>query len=224
MIDKRINIFTGHFGSGKTEISVNFAANLIKEGLKTAIVDLDIVNPYFRTAVVQKKMEKAGVRVIVPRYANTNVDIPALPAEINSLFEDKSLWVVFDTGGDDIGAKALGRYKSEIVENGYDMYVVVNTNRPFTDTKEKIIKMISDIEEASRLRATKLVNNTHLLGETKIDQIIKGNELVMEVSESIGIPVGFTAYMPKNSDDAEIMRQDFDKILLLDKMIKLPWE
>ncbi len=221
---KKINIFTGHFGSGKTEVSVNFALNMKNSGYKTAIVDLDIVNPYFRTADVKDELEKQGIHVIVPPFANTNVDVPALPAEINSLFEDNSVWSVFDVGGDDIGAKALGRYRQEIINEGYDMYVVVNTNRPFTDTKEKISSLIYELENASRLKVTKLVNNTNLLQDTTAEDLEKGYKILNKVSEFTGLPIGFTAFVSEAIEGTEYINESFGKILLLDKKIKLPWE
>lgn len=224
MLSERINIFTGHFGSGKTEVSINYAMNLLRAGYKTAIVDLDIVNPYFRTADVKDKLKEMGIHVIVPPYANTNVDIPALPAEINTLFENKSFSVVFDVGGDNIGATALGRYKQDIIENGYDMFIVVNTNRPFTDTQEKIKRAVYEIEEASRLKATKLVNNTNLMEDTTIQDILRSQEILMEVAQSLTIPLSFTAFLPKRKDEVKIIEQNIENVLLLEKMIKLPWE
>ncbi len=104
MFNKRINIFTGHFGSGKTEVAVNYAFEMARTGQRTAIVDLDIVNPFFRTADAKQKLENSGIKVVLPMYANTNVDVPALPAEINTLFERKDFKLVFDVGGDDLGS------------------------------------------------------------------------------------------------------------------------
>jgi hypothetical protein len=134
MFDRRITIFTGHFGSGKTEVAVNYALQTAERGKKTAIVDLDIVNPFFRTADVRNMLEDKGIKVVTPVYANTNVDVPSLPAEINTMFEDRSYSVVLDVGGDDLGARAVSRYKEQIAGEDHIHYFVVNTRRPKTNT------------------------------------------------------------------------------------------
>ncbi len=152
MTDKRISIFTGHFGSGKSEVSVNFAIKLPQLKNKVAVVDLDIVNPYFRAVDAKKLLLDNNIKVVSPMYANTNVDVPALPPEINSLFEDRSYNVVFDVGGDDLGARALARYNEELLNEGYEMYLVVNTKRQDTNTDSKIIQMAKEIEYASKLK------------------------------------------------------------------------
>jgi hypothetical protein len=169
MPDKRINIFIGHFGSGKTEVAVNYALKLVKANPKTCIVDLDIVNPYFRTADAKIQLEEKGIWVILPMYANTNVDVPALPPEMNSIFEKKQYSTVFDVGGEDIGAKVISRYREDILKDSYELFAVINVKRPMTETADRIEKMIYELEEASRIKITKLVNNTNLLDETTID-------------------------------------------------------
>lgn len=222
MYERRINLFTGHFGSGKTEVAVNFAAQLSARHEKTAIVDFDIVNPFFRTADAKNELEKKGIHVILPLYANTNVDVPALPGEINMLFERKEYRVVFDVGGDDLGARAVSRYKEDILHDDYEMFFVINTNRPMTDTEEKIEKMIREVEESSRIKVTKLVNNTNLLEETTPDDIIGGNRKICAVSKKLGIPVAFISGLsPVVEAAAKELGMDY---LPLTKMIKLPWQ
>ncbi len=223
MFDKRINIFTGHFGSGKTEVAINFALKLSTLGNKTAIVDFDIVNPFFRTKDAALELEKRGILVIAPRYANTNVDVPALPPEINSLFEKKEYRVVFDVGGDDVGARVLSRYREDILGDDVEMFFVVNTRRPMTDTVEKIEEMIWDIENSSRLKITKLVNNTNILGETTMENVLRGRQLIDEVSEKLGIPVAFTSGF-KDNIGSIVEGNNKGGILYLDKLIKLPWD
>lgn len=222
MFDRRISIFTGHFGSGKTEVAVNYALELASQRNKTAIVDFDIVNPYFRASDARRELESRGIRVIAPLYANTNVDVPALPPELNSLFENKKYKVVFDVGGDDLGAKALSRYNEEILEDDYEMFFVVNTRRPMTDTLEKIEDMLRDIEYSSRLKVTSLVNNTNLLDVTTPEDLMEGQRLIEQVSAKLGIPIGFVSGLK------DIMMQLEGKInsrfLYMDKLIKLPWD
>jgi DNA repair exonuclease SbcCD nuclease subunit len=223
--DKRINIFTGHFGSGKTEVSVNYAIKLIEKGKITAIVDFDIVNPYFRTADVKELLEKKGIWVVTSQYANTNVDVPALPPEINTIFEKKEYTIVLDVGGDEIGARVLSRYREEILKDDYEIFFVVSARRPMTDTAEKIVEVISEIEYSSRLKITKLVNNTNLLDSTEIEDIVEGQRLVEEVSARLNIPIAFT------SGFSEVMKE-YEKgvaahstpLFMMDKLIKLPWE
>ena len=222
MFDKRIRIFTGHFGSGKTEVAVNYAMKLGDMGNKTAIVDFDIVNPYFRTADVKEFLEQKGIYVITPLYANTNVDVPALPGEINTLFERKEYDVVFDVGGDDLGARVLSRYNEEILEEDYEMFFVINIKRPMTDTFLRIEEMIKSIEYSSRLKVTKLVNNTNLLGDTKEKDIIDGIELIEEVSKKLKIPIGFSSYIA--NQPLNIKEKLGTEILELQKLIKLPWD
>lgn len=222
MFDKRINMFTGHFGSGKTEIAVNYALKLSELYKKTCIVDFDIVNPFFRTADAKDELEGRGVQVMLPRYANTNVDVPALPAEINTLLEDKQYHVVFDVGGDDLGARALSRYRDEIAQDSYELFFVVNTKRPMTDTEDKIIEMLYEIEGSSRLKVTRLVNNTNLLQNTEPEDILFGHSLIKKVSEKLDIPIGFTSGFINSIKP--VKAQIGTDILLLDKLIKLPWD
>jgi hypothetical protein len=221
MFDKRINIFTGHFGSGKTEIAVNYVLKMAAVYNKTAIVDFDIVNPFFRTTDVKADLENNNIRVVTPLYANTNVDVPALPSEINTVFENKEYRVVFDVGGDDIGARVLSRYRNEILEDDYEMFFVVNTRRPMTDTKEKIEHMINEIQDSSRLKITKLVNNTNLLDDTTAEDIIEGHTIIEQVSKKLNIPFAFISGYDKPVDAAA--KKLCLESLKLEKLIKLPW-
>ncbi|RXE59707.1 hypothetical protein [Acetivibrio mesophilus] len=222
MFNKRISIFTGHFGSGKTEVSVNYALKLKEQNLNTAIVDFDIVNPFFRTTDAKRELESKGIWVVSPLYANTNVDIPALPAEIYTLFEKKEYNVVFDVGGDDLGARALSRYKDEIENDDYEMYFVINTRRPMTDTVDKIERMICEIEGASRLKVSKLVNNTNLVGKTTVEDVIEGHKMIKELSQKLNIPIAFVSGFREIADEVK-ERENVD-VLYLNGLIKLPWD
>ena len=180
---KRINIFVGHYGSGKTELAVNFA---IKNKVDL-IADLDTVNPYFRTNDAKEILEKSGIRVVAPYYAGTNVDLPSLPPEVYAAFTDNKT-AVLDIGGDDDGAYVLGRFKEYITEENSEVYFVINVLRPETDSADKIIEMIKAIEYASRLKVTYLINNTNLMGETEYSHVEKGEAIVKEVSRLTNIP------------------------------------
>ncbi|GAE90232.1 ATP synthase [Acetivibrio straminisolvens] len=221
MFNKRISIFTGHFGSGKTEVAVNFALKLKEQNIDTAIVDFDIVNPFFRTTDVKQELESKNIWVVSPLYANTNVDVPALPAEIYTLFEKKEYNVVFDVGGDDLGARALSRFKEEIEKDDYEMYFVINTRRPMTDTIEKIEHMILEIESASRLKVSKLVNNTNLVGKTTVEDVIEGHKMIKELSQKLNIPIAFASGFREIAD--EVKKRENAEVLYLNGLIKLPW-
>lgn len=203
MDETNINIFVGHFGSGKTEVAVNFALKSIKNGKKTVLVDLDIINPFFRSAEIKTILEKRGIELIIPNFAGTNIDIPSLSSVIYSVFNRNNTNIIFDVGGDEDGARALGQYKKFFEKSTYKMYYVINTLRPFTTNKENIIELYRKIEEKSRIKITDLINNTNLSYETKVQDILEGKCIVEEVSKIIDIPVAFNSYnkelvIPKN--------------------------
>ena len=187
-------VLTGNYGSGKTEIALNLAYRFSKKE-KTTLVDLDIVNPYFRSGEKAKEMEAAGVRMLMPTYAMTTVDIPALPAEIQSVFEVPADRVLFDVGGDDTGAAALGRYYPSFMKNRSDTAVilVVNCMRPLTGTNEEILEMAERIQNRGRLGIDLMINNTNLAQDTKPEMIEKGEELVLSCAERLGIKTVVTA-------------------------------
>lgn len=221
MSNERINIFTGHFGSGKTEVAVNFALNAAIKMKNVAIVDLDIVNPFFRTADVKDELASKGIWVVTPMYANTNVDVPALPPEMNTLFEKKEYNVILDVGGDDLGARVLARYRDDLISQGYCMYLVVNTRRPMTDTDDKLEQMIYEIEGSSGLKVTKLVNNTNLLEHTRVEDVVEGHSLIKRISDKLDIPIGFVSGFVDLIGGVE--KKVDSEIFPLKKLIKLPW-
>ena len=190
MEHKRLTLFAGHYGSGKTNIAVNYALLLAHEGKKACIADLDIVNPYFRTKDSQKELEAAGIDLISPQYANSNVDLPALPAESYRLVQDKSSYGIMDIGGDDRGAYALGRFVPSILEeNNYRMVFVANACRPLTRTPEDALEVMREIEAACGLRFTDLINNTNLGSETTADTVLAAQGYMEELSRLSGLPV-----------------------------------
>jgi cellulose biosynthesis protein BcsQ len=192
LIDNRLRIFTGHFGSGKTEVSINYAIELSKQKKNTCIVDLDIVNPYFSVREVRPHLESMGIKVISPSIEITTAELSTVPAEVLTAFNNKSYDVVLDIGGDDIGSVVLGQYNRFLIQEPYDMYFVVNTNRPLTSDVNGIIEYINSIERASRLKVSYLINNTNMSYETKVQDIITGQNIIKEVSQKLNIPVRFT--------------------------------
>ena len=216
---KRITVIAGHFGSGKTEFAVNYAMQLRKTYENVVIADMDTVNPYFRTKDAECELKAAGVRVISPEFANTNLDIISIPGEINSVFEDDTIHAVFDIGGDDEGAVVLGMFRKQLELCGYDMFLVVNKNRPFTDTAEHTVEMIRAIETASGLKFTGIVSNTNLLDETTPEIVRDGEKMCETVSKKTGIPLVFVASDKKNS----CLIKNRNKFFNLDFYIKRPF-
>ena len=190
MEHKRLTLFAGHYGSGKTNIAVNYAILLAKEGKSVCIGDLDIVNPYFRTADSAKELENAGVTLISPQFANSNVDLPALPAEAYRLVEDKNIYGIMDIGGDDRGAYALGRYVPAIkAENNYRMVFVANCYRPLTRTPEDALEVMREIEAACGLAFTDIVGNSNLGPETTPQTLLDSVDFMEKLSELSGLPI-----------------------------------
>lgn len=218
----RIRIFTGHFGSGKTEISINYALNLAKQGKKVSLIDLDIVNPYFCVRDLRDELEAQGVRVISANPHFSNAELMVVPAEVLSAFNDKSSEVVFDVGGDDMGAIALGQYNRYFREEGYDMYFVVNNMRPFTSDEQGTEEYIRAVEASSRLKVSYLVSNTNLSYETEIEHIIKGDEGLTELSKKLNIPYKFTVCRKDLVDNIK-GKVHGEEVFGIDIYMKPPW-
>lgn len=191
---KRVTIIAGHYGSGKTNVAVNYALKVAASGKKTSLSDLDIVNPYFRSKDSERVLEEAGIRFISSEYANSNVDVPALPADAYSVTADKTTYAVVDVGGDDRGALALGRYVPEILaEDDYEMLFVINCFRPLTRDAKSTVEVMREIEEAAKMRFTGIINNSNIGDETKAEDVIGSDAYAKEVSEMTGLPVKFTS-------------------------------
>lgn len=190
MDSKRLTLFAGHYGSGKTNIAVNYAFRLADEGKKVCIADLDIVNPYFRTKDSEKELSERGIHLISPQYANSNVDLPALPAESYRLVQDKSIFGIMDIGGDDRGAYALGRFADAIKgEDDYRMAFVVNCYRPLTSNVADTVEMMKEIEAACGIRFNCIVNNSNLGTETTAQTVIDSLSFVDELCRATGLPL-----------------------------------
>ena len=190
MNDKRLTLFAGHYGSGKTNIAVNYAVRLAREGKKVCIADLDIVNPYFRTKDSESELREEGIELISPRFANTNVDLPALPAESYRLVRDKSVYGVMDIGGDDRGAYALGRFADAIAAEGdYRMAFVANCYRPLTNTVEGAMEIMREIEAACGLKFTCIVNNSNLGKETTPETVLDSVKFAEELCAVSELPL-----------------------------------
>lgn len=184
-------VITGHYGSGKSNMAINLALRHYEKAKKNFLIDADIVNPYFRSADSRTLLEKNGIELLAPLYANTNLDIPALPADIQKVFaaDCKAVW---DIGGDDSGAVVLGRYADAIKRDGYEMLYVLNFYRPLTDNTDDMTRLMYDIEQCSGLKCSGLINNSNIGAETSAEDILKTFSEAKAVSEKTGLPVVFT--------------------------------
>lgn len=215
----RLTLVTGHYGTGKTEFSVNLALALAEAGERTALADLDIVNPYFRSRERRELLEAAGVRLIATSQALADADVPALPAELHAVLEDRTVRGVLDIGGDPSGARVLARYRPRIVKEDYRLLYVVNAARPEVRTAERSAEVLRAIETVTGLACTGLVNNTHLCGETTAEDIREGAALAEEVSRLTGIPVACHAAEARFREALK----DLDPFPMEIRM-KKPWE
>lgn len=220
MAEGKVLVHIGHYGSGKTELSLNVALNEARSGKKTALVDLDIVNPFFRSGEQRELLEAAGVKVIAPLFVNKTVEIPALPAEVLSAFTGVYDVAVIDVGGDPAGATALGRYHSELAKADKHVRCVANACRPETATPEGIVEMARLMEARGRIRIDSLVNNTNLAAETTAEVILEGLAVVQAAAEILGMPVEFTA---ARRDLAQRVEAAGVAVLPIDTFIRPVW-
>ena len=198
---KRITIFAGHYGSGKTNVAVNYAIALSDKEKRVSISDLDIVNPYFRSKDSKNVLEEKNIRLISSEFANSNVDTPALPSEAYSITADKDCYAIVDVGGDDRGALALGRFVPEIaLENNYEMLFVINKYRPLTSDVPSTIEVMREIENACKLKFTGIVNNSNIGEETTAKDVINSFQYADEVSKEAQIPIKMTTVSDKIYD------------------------
>lgn len=220
---KRLNLFTGHFGSGKTEIAINYALKLKEQaGIeKVTLVDLDIVNPYFCSRDLTEELNARGIRVISQGKHLANAELMVVTPEVLSAFNQKDHTVIFDIGGDDMGATALGQYNRFFQEEDYEMFFVVNTLRPLTGDALAVKDHLQAIEQAARLKVTKLISNSNLSFETELDQILEGERITRAIGQDLGLPVAFTTV---RRDLAEAAAGAITgEILPIDIYMKPPW-
>ncbi len=187
--NKVIHIFSGHYGSGKTETAISLAKKLRRDGQRVVIVDLDTVNPYFRTNDAAKELEKLGIRLVASFFASTNLDMPALPGKAAGVFEGDEDAVIFDVGGDEDGARALGCFNRFFMSMGYSMHYVVNLRRPLTPDAQSLYELAEEIQSASRLRFTDVYNNTNLGPLTDTAVLLSGAGEARLLAEKMGIPL-----------------------------------
>ncbi len=218
---KRITVFSGHYGSGKTNVAVNYALWLKNHYDKVSIADLDIVNPYFRTKDSMKVLEENGVELISSEFANSNVDVPALPPETYGVLQNKEIHAVIDVGGDDRGALALGRYSDYILEDGdYELLFVINKYRPLTRNADMTLEIMAEIEYACHMKFTGIVNDSNIGEETTAEDVLDSVSYANEVSERAGIPIKMTAV---KSDLYEILSDKIENLMPIELFVRQSW-
>ena len=216
-LNKRVTLFCGHYGSGKTNIAVNWALHLRSLGNPVAIADIDVVNPYFRTKDSLDELTAAGVEVVALPFANTSVDLPSLPAEVYGLVQRYDKKVVMDIGGDDRGAYALGRYRPYILEEGnFANLFVANFYRPLTRTAAEAYEVFREIEAAAGIPFTGIVNNSNIGKDTKLSDVIATDSLARELSDMAGVPLVMTCAEKSLCEDEE--NSDFFRLNLQKKL------
>lgn len=217
----KVLVHLGHYGSGKTELSLNVALGMAKQGGSIALVDLDIVNPFFRSGEQRTLLEAGGVKVIAPLFVNTTVEIPALPGEVLSAFTGMYDCAILDVGGDPAGATALGRYHGYLEKADKWVRCIVNTMRPFTSTAQDIADMARQMEERGRIKINALINNTNLSTETTAGLILSGEQTVMEAAALLGVPMEFT--MARRDLAEEVSKSNTAAVVPIDNYIRPVW-
>lgn len=218
-IRKRLTVICGHYGSGKTNLCLNLALQCAREGKRVTLIDIDTANVYFRSSDHADMLSKEGIRVIGPLYANTNVDIPALPASIDSAISDDEC-VIIDVGGDDVGAMTLSRYSKGIADTDYDIFCVINRYRSSTTTAEEAVAISKEIEDTCHLRMTGIINNSHLKQLTTVDTILDSSDFADRTSELMDVPIIMTT-APRALGDINLKGK---MTYPIDVYIGAPWE
>lgn len=210
----RVTVFAGHYGSGKTNLAVNYALRLREHHERVIIADLDIVNPYFRTADSRRLLERHGIRLIASDYVNTNVDVPAMPAETEAIFDGEDVWSVIDLGGDDRGSYALGRYRDRLLHlDTARMLLVVNRYRPLSRSADETVAILHEIEDACHVPFSGIVNNSNLGQQTTPETVLDSLAYAQSISRLTGLPVVATS---ARRDIAERLAGRVDDIFPMD--------
>ena len=220
--DNRIRIIAGHYGSGKTEFAVNYALKLKQIKPQVTIIDLDIINPYFRSREKIDLFEEKGIELISSSFGKAiTADLPSLSANIFGPLQNKQKEVIMDIGGDPVGMKTLARYRSYLKQGEYDLWIVINANRPETSDFEKAKWYAESIQEEAKVSITGLINNTHMLEHTTIDDIKKGNDLVSLLSDEFAVPVKYISCIRKL--ETEIPKELKGEVFPIDMVMRQKW-
>lgn len=219
----KITILSGHFGSGKTEIAINLALTEKRTHKKVAINDLDIINPYFRSRDLSSIFQQHGVELIAPKNHLATADLPIVSGEMYRVLHDHRYRLIVDAGGDKDGATALGQYYQEWKDLNLELLFVLNGNRPYVSTLEGALYTVNQIESASRLKVSGIINNTNIGSETSIKDIEKGYELSSSLAEKLEIPLLYTTISVHLKKEAENFANNYD-VVFIERYMKIPWE
>lgn len=225
LLSHRVSIVTGAYGSGKTEVAINLSLTKLRlygDVSRVSLIDLDIVNPYFRSRDQVEVLKERGISVVAPQGDLRHADLPALPASISGSLLDPRQQVVIDVGGDPAGATVLGRYHADVPEGSYDMILVVNPYRPYTSSANAVIELIGAIEDKSRLKVTALCNNANLMGLTAPEHLLFGQEMLREVETRTGLTTAFLSCLPELAPRVSAMLPNIP-ILPLELYMLPPW-
>ncbi|MCF8008803.1 MAG: hypothetical protein K9K32_03460 [Halanaerobiales bacterium] len=222
MNSKRITIFTGNFGSGKTELSLNYAAYLKEKNDKVAIIDLDVVNPYFRSREKDLQMGENEIEVIFPKKLQY-ADLPIITPKLNKVLQNDNYCGVIDLGGEEDGATVLGSIADRVKKTDYELNLVINTKRPFTDDLQGIIKMKEKIKKASHLDLSYLICNINIGSETSIEHIKEGYPIVKKASKKLNLPIKFISVMEELAGGLDKLSYEEDTFIIK-RYLKTPWE
>ena len=222
MEDKKVTVFTGNFGSGKTELSLNYALHLKEENDKVAVIDLDTVNPFFRSREKNELMEEEGIEVVYPKELKY-ADLPIVTPNIKKYLQNEDYYSVIDVGGEEDGAKVLASIAGDVEKTDYEINLVINTKRPFTDNLEGIKKMKQKIESASKLSVDNLICNINLGAETTIEDVKNDYPLVKKASQELDLPIKFISVRKDLQGDLEKLDYKED-IFTIERLLKNPWD
>jgi len=222
-MDRRIQVFVGAYGSGKSEVAINYAFQAkIRRGLSSvAIADLDLVNPYFRSRELRDAFEAQGIRVLGPAGELAHADLPVIVPEIRGWLDHEDVLLVLDVGGDDAGARALSQFATAIDPADAEVYLVVNNRRPWTGTPAGVADVIRRIEANARMRITALVSNPNLGDETTREVVVEGHAAIREAAVHVGLPIAFLC-VSREIEAADPVVVDVP-ILALDRQLFPPW-
>ena len=216
---KDVTVICGHYGCGKTNLALNLALDAANAGKKVTLVDLDVINPYFRSSEYEALLSEKGIELVAPVYANTNLDLPALSPRISSVF-DSGRTVIFDVGGDDAGASILGRFSAKVNAADYDMLYVINQYRVLSTEAAEAESLLREIESACRIQATGIVNNSHLKSETTAETVREAMAYAEETAKRLDLPLRFTT--APRAVAAEL--SEIPNLYPVDIHVRSPWE
>ncbi|MDP8202465.1 MAG: ATP/GTP-binding protein [Candidatus Tenebribacter burtonii] len=222
-MNNKLIIVIGAFGSGKSEYSINLAREYSQKGKQVTLVDLDVVNPYFRSRDIRDQFTKKGITVIAPEGEFQYADLPMLSPRIMGAVQNYSNTVILDVGGDPSGCRTLARYVTNIKKRGYEMHFVINTKRPFTSDENGITEMLKMLEFTSKLEVTELICNTNLMEYTTFGIIEEGINIINDVSIKENIKFNLFTVLDKYTEHIPNQINGKTRIILYYFLSK-PWE